>query len=343
MRDWQGGGDLCWYHFEMIRRLRLLTVVISTLAASAGAEPVRLATPAFGTSAEVEVRGLPRPDAEAAARRALQIIFEVGRLADPALSVPGGIGELNATAGQGPKQIADHTAELLLRGLQVCIWSTGAYGPLGGELRRVWTGDSFPNTEQLRTAVLSAECSQLGLTGGAPPQAELAAGSRVDASWLARGFAIDLAVERLKEDGVDNAWLEIGPVVRGLGAGPEGFGWLFSLPPAPDSTEPADRLWLVDQAAAVVDTAVAEPGARIFDQRTGIPPRGVVMVTVIADQAWDAEALAASLFVLGLRDGQLRLGGYSPRPSIFWLLGEGGGTPLQSTYRWSDLRRVPRR
>ncbi|MEE8526885.1 MAG: FAD:protein FMN transferase [Thermoanaerobaculia bacterium] len=326
--------------------LRVLLTVLSTAAITAGlsAEPVRMATPAFGTSAEVEVRDLPRAEAEAAARRALQIIFEISQLADPSSSIPGGVGELNAAAGQGPWPIAEHTTELLLRGLQICIWSSGAHGPLGGELKRLWTASGrFPDSEELRLAVASANCSLLGLAGGDPPRGELWAGSRIDSSWLARGFAIDLAVERLEKDGVDNVWLEIGPVQRALGKGPQGLGWPLSLPPAPDSTEPVDRLWLMDQAATVVTRIEDDSEAPIIDQRTGISPRGVVMVAVVANQAWDAEVLAASLFILGLRDGQLRLGGYSPRPSIFWLLGAGAGTPLQSTYRWSNLRRMPRR
>jgi len=307
------------------------------------AEPVRLATTAFGVSAEIEVRDLPRPEAEAAARRALQILFEIGQLADAASAIPGGVGELNAAAGQGPRAIADYTAELLLRGLQICYWSSGAHGPLGGELRRVWRAAGYPNGEDLRNAVLSADCSLLALSGGDPPQGELQAGSRIDTSWLARGFAIDRAAESLDKDGVGNAWLEIGPVQRGMGGGPEGLGWPLRLPPAPGADEPADRLWLVDQAATVVEGSENDAATRIFDQRTGVPPRGVVMVAVVAEQAWNAEALASSLFVLGLRDGQLRLGGYRPRPSIFWLLGEGDGAPLQSTYQWSELRRMPRR
>lgn len=83
--------------------------------------------------------------------------------------------------------------------------------------------------------------------------------------------------------------------------------------------------------------------APLIDQRTGVPARGTVAVVVVADQAWDAEALSAALFILGRREGQLRLGGYNPRPSILWLLGEGESAPLESSYRWSELSRVPRR
>jgi hypothetical protein len=32
------------------------------------------------------------------------------------------------------------------------------------------------------------------------------------------------------------------------------------------------------------------------------------------------------------------LGGVLPSPSVLWLLGDGAGEPLISTYRWSELR-----
>lgn len=331
-----------------------VALAVWSIAGSAAAEPVRMATTAFGTSAEIEIRGLARSQAEEAATRALQEIFTISGLADPSGAVPGGVGALNAAAGKGPQDLAEQTVGLLVGGLQMCVWSSGAHGPLGGELYRVWRqgsgrsgpglADRWPNTEELRAAVLSADCRHLSL-GGDPVRAEIPAGSRVDTSWLARGYAIDRAVDKLREHGVENAWLEIGPVHRAMGPGPDGLGWLLTLPNIPGTKEPIDELWLEDQAVAFV-TRPEDGGPRqveLLDQRSGVPPQGVLAVVVVADRAWDAEGLAAALYICGVREGQLRLGGYQPRPSIFWLLGQGQGKPLQSTYRWSELRRVPRR
>lgn len=344
----------------MDRRPLLLSLSLTLLGGALAAEPVRLTTSAFGVSAEIEVRDLPRPEAEAAARLALEEIFSIGRLVDPGLQLPGGVGALNAAAGQeGPLNLEESVAEVLLRGLQICFWSGGAHGPLGGELYRLWQGDGLPEVEDLRWAVAGADCSRLSLTDGERPAATLAEGSRIELSWMARGFAIDRAVERLAERGVTNAWLEIGEVYRALGPGPDGMGWLLILPPAPGDRKPVDELWLQNQALAIASKP-PEDGDRsprsgstrsggpwsstpLIDQRTGVPARGVTAVFVVAAQAWDAEVLAASLFILGLREGQLRLGGYQPRPSILWLLGDGTTTALHSTYRWSELQRVPRR
>ncbi len=325
--------------------MRLLApfLALSLAAGGATAQPVRMSAEVFGTTAEIEIRDLAREVATAAARDALREIYEVSRLVDPAAELPGGLGPLNAVAGASPQLLEPRVAELLRRGMQYCLWTNGAHGPLGGELYRLWNQDVMPDPADLRDAVISANCSQMTFTTGETGiSVQLAAGSRVATLGMERGFALDRAVEVLRSAGVGNAWLEIGRVYRAVGNGPEGKGWLISLPPAPGTAEPSDQVWLRDQALAVAAIESDRPRVRFIDQRTGVPARGVVLVAAVTELALDAEALAATLFVTGLREGQMRLGGLDPRPSIFWLLGEGKGDPLESTYRWSELKRVRR-
>lgn len=320
-------------------------------------EPTRMATPAFGITAEIEVRDLAAGVAGAAIEAALSEVFDLSRLSDPQGVETGGAGELNRSAGRGPMTIDPRLAELLLRSLQFCIWSNGAYGPLGGELEILWSDleerNERPTAGDLRRAVGTTECSRLTLRndrgdGSAAPTsatAELAAGSRVDLQGIARGFAADRAAEILERHGAGNFWIEIGNVWRARGGGPEGHGWLATLPPPPGKEEPLDRVWLRDQALAIISAEPIRGETRepLVDQRTGVPARGVVTVVAVTELAVDAEPLVHSLFVLGHREGLIRLGSLSPRPSVYWLLGHGVDQPLEATYRWSELERVWRR
>ncbi len=331
----------------MLCRFLTLCLLLPLAAGTAAAEPTRMAADAFGTQAEIEIRGLAEEAAKAAANDALREIYEISLLTDPAGDLPGGFGALNAAAGNGPQLLDERASEVLRRGLQYCLWSNGAHGPLGGEIYRLWNeARELPEPTKLRDAVIGAGCQQISLTAGESEiHAQIPAGTRAAATGMQRGFALDRAAQVLSSAGVDNAWLEIGTVYRGIGPGPEGRGWLVKLPPAPGQKEPSDQVWLRDQALAVV---TFEPGAggspmAFIDQRTGVPARGVVMVAAVTELAVDAEALATTLFVSGLREGQMRLGGLEPRPSVYWLLGQGKGDPLESTYRWSELERVKRR
>ena len=329
-------------------RLTLIVLVLAT--APAAAEPVRLSAAAFGTHAEIEIRGLPREAATAAARDALHAVFELGQLLDPAGRLAGSLGALNAAAGVEEAMLLEpRVADFLRRGLQFCLWTNGAHGPLGGELYRLWNGASetrMPDPTDLRDAVISAGCNRLGLElGETETRARLAAGSRLAAVGMGRGFALDRAADVLRAAGADNAWLEMGAVWRAMGPGPGGEGWLATLPPAPGTTEPIDQVWLRDQSLAItsIGPVAGEAPLKLLDQRTGVPSRGVVTVVAVTETAVDAEALASTLFITGLREGQMRLGGLQPRPMVFWLLGQGRGEPLESTYRWSELPRVKRR
>ncbi len=319
----------------------------SPTAAPGRFEAVRLSADAFGTRAEIEVHGLPRAQAAAAAENALHEIFDLSQLFDPASRLPGSIGALNAAAGAEETMVLEpRVADLLRRGLQFCLWTNGAHGPLGGELYRLWRrSETFPDPTELRQAVISAACNQLTMNfGETDTRARLAAGSRIEAVGLARGFAVDRAAEILERAGAVNAWLEIGSVWRAMGGGPDGEGWLATLPSAGPSREPADRVWLRNQSLAIAsrEPVGREPPIRLLDQRTGVPARGVVMVATVSELAVDAEALAITLFVTSLREGQMRLGALQPRPSVLWLLGEGEGTPVQSTFRWSELAQAGR-
>ena len=79
--------------------------------------------------------------------------------------------------------------------------------------------------------------------------------------------------------------------------------------------------------------------APFIDQRSGKPATGTMGVLVVTKLAVDAQAIGSALVTLGNREGQLRLGGVVPSPSVLWLLGDGDGAPLLATYRWSGLSR----
>ena len=320
-------------------------------------EAVRMTMPVFGVKAQIEVRNLPPQAAEAAITAAFQEVHEIDLLAripenvapedgPPALS----IAALNAAAGGGPQPVDPRVAELLLRGLQFCIWSRGAFGPLGGELYRLWESDSRPAPPDVHAAVGTSECNRVRLNeatvSGPGAVAELTVGSRVDMRGLARGFAVDRAMAVLAEHGATNSWVEVGNVWRAQGGGQDGAGWPVTLPPMPGgSSDPLDELWLRDQALVILSVEPWGGGPFVppIDQRTGVPASGVVTVVVVTEQAVDAEPLASTLFIFGHREGQMRLGTLQPRPAVYWLLGTGGNRPLEATYRWHSLHRMRRR
>jgi len=331
----------------ILRQFLVLILLAGAFAVSLEAQPVRLSLPAFGTSAEVEVRDLRTDLGESAAREALEEIFAIERLTDPASELAGGLGRLNAAAGQGPQVVDPRLVDMLARARGFCIWSGGAHGPLGGELYALWRASQHErggvDPALRRLAVERAACSRLGLEVGEPTTVELAEGSRLDLWGFAQGYAADRAMDIVRRHGAGNAIVKVGQAWRAVGGGPDGEGWYVALPPAePGSGESIDEIWLRDRALAVVTAAGRDLDifVPILDQRTGRPGSGVIAVAVATELAVDAYGMAPSLYILGLRRGQRELGQVRPRPSVLWLLGEGGSEGVASSYRWSEVAKV---
>jgi thiamine biosynthesis lipoprotein len=312
-----------------------------------GPGPRQAQAGAFGLPLTIEVRDLPRADADAALRAAVAELREIEALTDadgePDL---GGLARLNAAAGGEPVDVDARFADLLQRALTFCAWSDRALGPLGGRLNALWGvhggASALPTGASREDAARAADCGGL-LVDDAAARARLHSGAVADLWGFARGFAVDRAAAVLTEHGAENFLIELGQLRRAAGDGEDGRGWPVLLPVFPGLERPLGRLWLQDESLAVA-SAVHRPlilaGDRYapwIDQRSGSPAKGVMGVVAVTELAVDAEALSASLMILGNREGMLRVGGLKPTPAVLWLLGEGDGTPVLSQYNWSTV------
>lgn len=310
--------------------------------------PRRATATVFDDALTIEVRDAPQTRADAALRAAFTEIQEIEALVDPDgdPAAGGNLAALNAADGAAPLPVDHRLADLLQRALTFCVWSDRAHGPLGGRLYALWglrrNAPGRPGGERLGEAARSAACDRLTVDAEAAT-ARLAPGSTADLWGFARGYAVDRAVELLQSQDVDNGLVQLGKVYRAFGRGEDGRGWPVLLPVFPGLDRPLDRVWLRDEALAV-SSSVHRPillggdrHAPWLDQRSGRPAEGVVGVVTVTELAVDAEALAASLLIMGNREGLLRLGSLRPDPAVLWLLGGGQGTPVMSQHNWSGI------
>jgi FAD:protein FMN transferase len=316
-------------------------------AAAAPAHPLRASGPAFGVKVEIEVRDLPRDAAEAAVRAAIAEAGEVERLTD-ATRPDSEVAALNAGAGRGPRRLDPRLFQALTRALDFCNWSEGRQGPLGRELHRLWGRGSDtvlpapPSADAVELAAAASACRHLALDP-AKETAALDAGSALDLADFSIGLAVDRAIAVLRQHGSANAFVQIGPLRRGIGGGRGGRGWPVDLPALGGLLEPLGRVFLRDQALAVAEgddhplRIGNEFQPAFINQRTGQPVAGTVAALAVTALAIDAQALAATMAITNSQEGSLLMGSIRPRPSILWLLGSGSGAPLLVDYRWSEV------
>jgi len=131
-------------------------------------------------------------------------------------------------------------------------------------------------------------------------------GIPIDLGGIGKGLAVRWATELLAED-VDDFLVDAGGDCACRGTGPEDDGWRVGV------EDPRGRLWPVavlalrDRACATSSTRLrrwrsgTEAAHHLIDPSTGSPGGdGLRSVTVVADDAADAEVTTKSLFLAGV-------------------------------------------
>lgn len=138
-----------------------------------------------------------------------------------------------------------------------------------------------------------------------PPTLEKLLPARLDLSGIAKGFAVDRLAGLLDDAGCRAYLIEFGGEIRALGNPPGGGPWRIGVesPSGPDHV----RVVMIEGGALATSGDYRQyresDGVRVshvIDPRTGYPVRhSLASVTVIAETAMMADALATALLVMG--------------------------------------------
>ena len=135
-------------------------------------------------------------------------------------------------------------------------------------------------------------------------------GMKVDLGAIAKGYALDCAINKLKESGVKSCLINLGGQIYCLGSR---FGrpWRIAIrdPRAEGGT--TEILDLTDKGVATsgdYEQYFIDNNKRyshIFNPKTGYPSdSGVIGTTIISERNLDADALSTAVFVMGKNKGR---------------------------------------
>ena len=128
---------------------------------------------------------------------------------------------------------------------------------------------------------------------------------RLDLGGIAKGYAVDQALQELKQLGIDRAIVNASGDMAASGPPPGKPGWLVGVAPLEASAPPSVFGSLTHQAIATSGDAfqyVDIDGVRyshIVDPRTGLGLTERSSVSILASNCTDADALASAVSVLG--------------------------------------------
>jgi thiamine biosynthesis lipoprotein len=250
----------------------------------------------------IEVRG---PGAEAAVQAAFDEIARLERLWSAFLA-GSDVSRLAAAAGQAPIAIAPDTAALLAELPRWSALTGGAFDPLVGARSLASKRASFGAPE------LGIPALEVGLPPFAPPALEVESeacrarlsepGLRIDLGAVAKGRALDRALDVLAGAGAPRALLDFGgQLAARVPEGDRGFD-VGVGDPRDAGAAPLARLELCSGSLAV--TSDNERGSaaasHLIDPRTLAPAAtDLSCAAVHAATAAEADALSAGLYVAG--------------------------------------------
>ena len=260
---------------------------------------------------------------EKVARACIAAAFEEQERVNELMSYHNPDSELNAVnreAYHRPVEVDEATFAVLERALHFSELSGGAFdvtiGALGELWRRAAATDAVPTEAEIAEARSRVGYDKLQLDPNARTVRFAAEGMKIDLGGIAKGFAIDKAVEAMKAAGAIGGMIDIGGDIRCFGRPPKGQqSWRVGLQDpnvAPDDMTAGKPLFVLK----VMDRAVTTSGdyrrfatvkgrrqSHIMDTRSGRGADALASVTIIAPDATSADALATAVSVLGLDKG----------------------------------------
>jgi FAD:protein FMN transferase len=243
------------------------------------------------------------------------------------------LSRLNREAARAPVRVEPELYDFIKECVRYSRESGGAFDVTVGPLMRAWgffRGEGrMPSAAELAAARGLVGYRHLILNDRDGTVQFRRPGVELDLGGIAKGYAVDRAVEVLKRHGVTAALVSAGgSTLYGLGAPPGKAGWDVSIQDPAHSNKAALTVCLKDRALSVSGSAEKffEVGgvrySHIMDPRTGRPVRGVLSVAVLAESGTAGDALDNVFYVQGVGRGRSYLKRLSRTGVLFFLPGK---------------------
>jgi len=244
--------------------------------------------------------------------RAAGIAFaEIGRI-EKLLSKYDPDSEISRLNSAGYIQASPETYYIIKKSKDFSAASSGAFDITVAPLVELWGFKDrdfrLPAKGEIALALQRIGSDKIILNDAGRSVKFSTAGMSVDLGAIAKGYAVDCAVRKLKESGITSALVNIGGETYGLGT-KAGRPWTVAIR-SPDKKGFAGRLELIDRGVSTsgnYEQFFIKDGIRyahIFDPGTGMPAdSGITAVTVLANDCLIADSLSTAIFVLGKEKG----------------------------------------
>ena len=252
------------------------------------------------------------PDADALPRIVDEGLDEVDRI-DRLMShykSESPLSRVNREAAQHPVPVDPELFDFIVDAMRYHDDSNGAFDITVGPLMKAWgffRGEGrLPSENELAAARRLVGGAHVILNRGSKTIAFDESGVELDLGGIAKGYAVDRAVELFKRRHIEAARISAGgSTIYALGAPPGRDAWEVTIQDPIDARKIALTVQVKDRAVSVAgssEKSFESDGvtySHIMDPRTGGPAQGVLSVAVLASTGTAGDALDDAFFVLG--------------------------------------------
>lgn len=255
------------------------------------------------------------------------------------------VGQLNLQAGVNGVHVSPHTLEIIRQAVKVSEFSGGAFDVTVWPLEKLW-GFGFENPHMPEKESIAATTRLVDYKNIAIKDANvylMKKGMGIDLGGIAKGYAVDRAVDILNKHGYEDFLVEAGGDLK-AGAGELSQGRRKIWIRHPRKREQFFGHIELDAGAVATsgdyERFFEKDGQRyhhILDPATGYPSRPVVSVTVFAASTALADAYSTAVFVLG-PDAGLQL--IETTPEIEGLIIYENDSDTDSKLSWKASKQI---
>ncbi|MBT9169130.1 MAG: FAD:protein FMN transferase [Syntrophomonadaceae bacterium] len=220
---------------------------------------------------------------------------------------------INLLAGKEPLSVSADTFTNISLALEVGRLTSGAFDLTVAPLLELWgfaTGNTVvPSQQELAKVLPLVDYRRVRLTEEGMQVFLENDGMKVDLGGIAKGYIVDKAVEVLQAAGISSGTVDAGGDIRVIGSKPDGSPWRIGIRHPRERRELVAIVDLRDKAIVTSGdyerffTVGGQRYHHLLDPQTGLPVRGVTSVTIVAPNAFTADAYSTAVFVMGQERG----------------------------------------
>lgn len=299
----------------MIRLFCLLLLVSGLIACDSHPTPHREQFLVFGTVVEITIADAPKSKASAAIR---EIEQDFQQMHDQwhAWRAGGRLAEVNAAFARGETITVDpRLTELFSTATDYSVKSDHLFNPAISQLINLWGfhgADPATWTPPSDEAIQALLAKHPRMTDIQIRGAELSCANpavKLDFGAVAKGYAVDLALQKLKQSGIRDAIVNAGGNLRVIGEN-HGRAWRVGIR-HPNGKDVLAAVSVTDGEGVFTSGGYeryheyqGKRYAHIIDPRTGYPVDQTVSITVIYPNGAIADAASTALAVAGQAEWQ---------------------------------------